>query len=82
MHTDTKSHNVNIRVMSGIENVALKRYSVSLENLKDWKRILFDLQLAYKKHPQFRHLIKPDIIRAKKLVKELTIHSKELKKHI
>ena len=42
MHTDTKSHNVNIRVMSGV-----KKTNVNIEASKKFPQKLWEQQLAY-----------------------------------
>lgn len=60
-HKDTKSHNVNIRVVSGMDAAQ------TLRELESWKKIIFELQKELKTAPVgFKAIIRQDIAAAKK----------------
>ena len=86
MHKDTKSHNVNIRVMSGVGAMAIEKYKkaqndiISLENAL--QRNLVQMKLYPYKNPFWRQKFAVSNAKLKAMIKELKIHSKELKKSI
>lgn len=82
-HIDTKSHNVNIKIMSGIG--AIDSYKKVMDQIHG-----FDIMINYVK-TQIRHklvdpkdlpLVKKELKRSLALRKEFLTHAKELKKHI
>jgi len=85
-HKDTKSHNVNIRVMSGIDKLHLDSINKYKEVIKDVK----NYEDAIKRiKDSLLGMTSPEKIRAKLIIKKMTqlknelkIHSRELKKHI
>lgn len=89
-HKDIKSHNVNIRVMSGMHKInkdILKEISVSTDILRD---VLIDID-NFKKELKFATKLKDQSLvrELKKMInhsiyhkKHLTSHIKNLKKHI
>lgn len=89
MHTDTKSHNVNIRVISGIENVTsdiLFKYAKTVQDIEGLEKALNRNKETLKK-PQYKTPFWKKYIgdTNKKIVKtlaELKKHKAELKKLI
>lgn len=89
MHTDTKSHNVNIRVVSGIENVTsdiLFKYAKTVQDIEGLEKALNRNKETLKK-PQYKTPFWKKYIgdTNKKIVKtlaELKKHKAELKKLI
>jgi hypothetical protein len=85
-HKDTKSHNVNIRVMSGIDKVkndSINKYKEVLKDIKYYEDAIKRIK------DSLPGLISSEKIRAKLVIKnftkiknELKIHSKEIKKLI
>lgn len=82
MHTDTKSHNVNIRVVSGVDNFVernMKTYKNLVADIKEWTK-------KYKaaKDPGIKFIYKLKVDRLKNEARErkyvLTNYLKELKK--
>lgn len=82
-HTDTKSHNVKIRIMSGIESATIENVKNLFEQikkaenqyqiLKDKKKINkklegFDLKL-YNRYPNYIKSLKKQLTEAKKNIK-------------
>jgi hypothetical protein len=63
MHTDTKSHNVNIRVMSGFRNDTLKKIDEAKNTIIKQSELLEKLKNAYKnsKSKENRSLLMQDI---------------------
>jgi len=90
MHKDTKSHNVNIRVMSGVSAInkhALHELKENLWKNGELKKVIPELQYLIKNPPaNFTkndiNLCKKEIRQAKMYIKENNIHIKELKKLI
>ena len=86
-HKDTKSHNVNIRVLSGIDSTkkeALERYQKVLKEI-ELRKFLIEQNKEYK-----YSLIKAyglrsyasNLNKSKAYIAELKKHATELKKHI
>ena len=85
MHKDTQSHNVSIRVMSGINSKAMKQYHDAVKGLEQWNKVLLDLDKVknhYSLSSLDKTLVRNDIKRIKNVIKEQKQHIKELKKHI
>lgn len=84
-HKDTNSHNVNIKIMSGINSKAINQYQDAVKGLEQWNKILSDLDKA-KNHYSLteldKKLVRMDITRVKNAIKEQKQHIKELKKLI
>lgn len=88
LHKDTKSHNVNIRVMSGVETDIVKQlntykgliryYTNNIEIFKDAIKKRKEKQLT----PTMVNNLKKDIKKFQSLIKEYKIHLTQLKKHI
>ena len=84
-HKDTKSHNVNIRVMSGnIGNMTLNQLKINTEVIerltnKTIPYMIEELRYAPAGHKSF---IKSRILEAKKYVATLKKQNTQLKKHI
>ena len=74
-HKDTRSHNVNIRVISGMDP------GQTLRELENWKKIIFELQKELKTAPiGFKAIIRQDIAAAKKFErKKKALLKKQLK---
>lgn len=83
-HKDTKSHNVNIRVMSGLNDKHINKYKNTLHEIKEYEYQLINLKKALKeaKNPEFKKAVKTYIKTYTNLLSELKTHAKELKKHI
>jgi len=86
VHKDTKSHNVNIRVMSGLKDIkkdALEDYQKVLNRINIAKfKVLFNdeqAKLSNKKSNTYKAFIKNREL-SKKYLKELETHARELKK--
>jgi len=79
MHKDTKSHNVNIRVMSGIGGQAIDRIKTCMSHLNNYNS-------AYKKYMALplkdRKFYSSDIKKLKNLIQETKTHISQLKKSI
>jgi hypothetical protein len=89
VHKDTKSHNVNIRVMSGIGKVAkltLEELDKAISRYYQYKEIVDNINKDFKEKPNMPSYQKKDLRDTKKtftsLMKEQKIHIAELKKHI
>lgn len=89
VHKDTKSHNVNIRVMSGIGKVAkhtLEELNKAISNYYQYKEIIDNINKDLKEKPNMPSYQKKDLKDTKKtftsLMKEQKIHIAQLKKHI
>jgi hypothetical protein len=86
MHKDTKSHNVNIRVMSGLGALSshvIHEVKEAHDKLIKWQKVLLALE---KEKTMVSKGMKPvvnmDIKRAKEAIKEQKTHIAQLKKHI
>lgn len=88
MHKDTKSHNVNIKVMSGIGAVnkhALKQYDELLNKINKVEKHIVEYTRMSKDmgyNLDNRKSFKLSASKWKKYLSELKTHAKELKKHI
>lgn len=86
MHTDTKSHNVNIRVVSGlgsISNQALSQIKDANDKMIKWQKILMQLEIEKKKVTKgLKPVVNRDIKLVKSAIQEQKKHISELKKHI
>ena len=84
MHTDTKSHNVNIRVISGINSNTIQEIKRINELLERWQRILFNLENQKKLEKNFtnKKLLSREIMKVKNVIKDLKKNISNLKKHI
>ena len=91
LHKDTKSHNVNIRVVSGISNTKklqnqeiIKKYNDTINEIAKQEKYLENWYFALKSNKGFPaniQIIKKRISEIKKLISELKTHSKQLKKY-
>jgi hypothetical protein len=82
-HKDNKSHNVNIRVMSGVKVYGIEQYKKCIADTNKWEKILQHLEKEKLKAPkEYRSSVLRDIKLVKQQIKECKTHSKELKKHI
>jgi hypothetical protein len=91
VHKDTKSHNVNIRVVSGISNTKklqnqeiIKKYNDTINEIAKQEKYLENWYFALKSNKGFPaniQIIKKRISEIKKLISELKTHSKQLKKY-
>jgi len=91
IHKDTKSHNVNIRVVSGISNTKklqnqeiIKKYNDTINEIAKQEKYLENWYFALKSNKGFPaniQIIKKRISEIKKLISELKTHSKQLKKY-
>jgi len=88
-HKDTKSHNVNIRVVSGVGKVAkhtLEELNKAISNYYQYKEIIDNINKDLKEKPNMPSYQKKDLKDTKKtftsLMKEQKIHIAQLKKHI
>lgn len=83
-HKDTKSHNVNIRVVSGVSDTAINEIKHINDMLKKWKIVLLTLQEQKKlqKNNLNKKLISMDIQRVKNVISDFRINLNRLKKHI
>ena len=88
MHKDTKSHNVNIKVMSGVSDKLISSYKDNLGKIRYYETTIDMFKKAIKEHkkrgltPIMVSNLKKDIKKFSSLIKELKTHAKELKKHI
>lgn len=84
MHKDTKSHNVNIRVMSGIEDKMFKDLKNTREKIANTKQAILKLEDIIKhSHVSFLKMqAKLKLKQYKSYLKELNTHYRELKKYI
>lgn len=84
MHTDTKSHNVNIRVISGINSNTIQEIKRINELLERWQGILFNLENQKKLEKNFtnKKLLSREIMKVKNVIKDLKKNISNLKKHI
>lgn len=85
MHTDTKSHNVNIRVMSGFNQSIVDKLKKAIEeyNFADSQIILHKGNLKRGIKDPFVKKLNTDIVRNNvKLKKQLAVHIRNLKRMI
>ena len=84
MHKDTKSHNVNIRVMSGISGHAMHNIDKELKQIKHLESLIISNEIAKKntKDIKAKKAMSNSIKKYKELMKEHKIHITQLKKHI
>lgn len=89
LHKDTKSHNVNIRVVSGIGAVAkhtLDELNKAISKYYQYKEIIDNINKDLKEKPNMPSYQKKELRDTKKtftsLMKEQKIHIAQLKKHI
>lgn len=83
MHKDTKSHNVNIRVISGVKVYGIEQYKKCIADLSKWEKILKQLEKEKLIAPkEYKGAILRDIKLVKNQIKECKTHARELKKHI
>jgi acetone carboxylase gamma subunit len=79
-HKDTKSHNVNIRVMSGTKDFSgkiLDQLNETLNRISNAQEAIDKLKIGLK----YKQFSKEDIPEARKRVKKYTEYMKGLKKH-
>jgi hypothetical protein len=85
-HTDTKSHNVNIKVVSGIGKIGsemINELKVAHEKLIKWQKVLSALDIEKAKVSKgMKPVVAMDIKRVKDAIKEQKIHIQQLKKNI
>jgi hypothetical protein len=92
VHKDTKSHNVNIRVVSGIDKTRrsqnqemIKKYNDVKNEISKQEQYLINWNFALKSNKGFPaniQIIKTRISEIKKLITELKTHARQLKKYI
>jgi len=88
MHKDTKSHNVNIRVMSGVDSDLIKQLNTYKGLIRYYNNNIEIFKEAIKKRkergltPMMVVNLKKDIKKFQSLIKEYKIHLTQLKKHI
>lgn len=84
MHTDTKSHNVNIRVVSGIDNDVMQKYHSVVKNINGLENALLRNKETAKKFqyktPFWKQYFATQNKKIKKYITELKKHKAELKK--
>lgn len=85
-HKDTKSHNVNIRVVSGIGKISnefISQLKGANDKLIKWQKVLSLLEMQKSTAPKgFKLVVATDIKKVKNAIKEQKIHINELKKNI
>jgi hypothetical protein len=84
-HKDTKSHNVNIRVVSGIgktKETALNNYKKQLDSIKNIESTILKIKdsLPKMKTQHWKTELKKELVQTKKLLMGYKQHAKELKK--
>ena len=88
MHKDTKSHNVNIRVMSGVDSELIKQLNTYKGLIRYYTNNIEIFKDAIKKRkergltPIMVNNLKKDIKKFQSLIKEYKIHLTQIKKHI
>jgi hypothetical protein len=88
MHKDTKSHNVNIRVMSGVDSDLIKQLNTYKGLIRYYTNNIEIFKDAIKKRkergltPLMVNNLKKDIKKFQSLIKEYKIHLTQIKKHI
>ena len=83
-HKDTKSHNVNIKVMSGIGSKVMDEIKTAIKKVQDTEKYIDHHKLAIKnsKNKMYKAQLKKQIVILKKYMSEQKAHIRELKKHI
>lgn len=85
LHTDTRSHNVNIHVMSGISgHNIMDEIKSAIKKVEASEKYALHHKLAIKNKANKQHLpiLKKQLLNLKKYITEQKAHIKELKKHI
>jgi hypothetical protein len=84
MHTDTKSHNVNIRVVSGINDQYIKDLREINDKIQKWIIVRHGLKeaLISSKDNLSKTLIRNDLYRVKNVIAELKERLSRIKKQI
>lgn len=84
MHTDTKSHNVNIRVVSGINDQYIKDLREINDKIQKWIIVRHGLKeaLISSKDNLSKTLIRNDLYRVKNVIAELKERLSKIKKQI
>jgi len=90
MHKDTQSHNVSIRVVSGVKkpymvdkNFALNQYKDSIRNIERYEKVIAYFKSQLPKLDKLNKAeLKKELIYSKKVLAECKAHAKELKKLI
>lgn len=84
MHTDTKSHNVNIKVVSGINNEYIKDLKEIDDKIRKWTIVQGALKdnLNVTKDSLAKTLIRNDLYRVKNVIAELKQRLSKIKKQI
>jgi hypothetical protein len=83
LHKDTKSHNVNIKVMSGINSSIISEYDRNNKRLRETEEQVIRYQKLLKNPGTpiyLKDVTKSAIKTYKLLIKEYKLHAKELKK--
>jgi hypothetical protein len=72
-HKDTKSHNVNIRVVSGINGIIINDIKSKYDILTKWNKVLENLNTELKNETNkgYKAAIKVDIFRVKNIIKDI-----------
>jgi len=72
-HKDTKSHNVKISVMSGINGIIISDIKYKYDSLNKWNKVLDNLNNELKKtiDKGLKAAIKIDIYRVKNVIKDI-----------
>ena len=83
-HTDTKSHNVNVRVISGVRNTdLLESLKHTTNQLKHWENVLDKVLKEKQSSPaHLKRVINTDIKRIKAVIKDVKKNISNIKKHI
>jgi len=84
MHKDTKSHNVNIRVMSGVSNKAMEDLKKTTQWIRTIENEILNHTLTIKQTKELwaKKILRQNIVKLKKMLREYKQHANELKKHI
>lgn len=83
LHTDTKSHNVNIRVMSGVNKSVMEDLEHTVKRIQQLENNIHNYNTTLLRkdiNPSFKKAIKNDLKSFKLQVKEKKTHLRELKK--
>jgi len=71
-HKDTKSHNVNIKVVSGINGIIINDIKSKYDILTKWNKVLENLNIELKNETKRnKPIIKVDIFRVKNIIKDI-----------
>lgn len=74
-HKDTKSHNVNIRVVSGVDNHLIDKYKQVIQEIENYKNSIDRIK------NNINQMSVPEKIRAKMVIKTYNEIIRSLKKH-